>query len=169
MTFTLREAMFCSSTKQLAVILGRKEAEEREEKERQLRAERIQREADQALQRNAAASLAAKQQVNTSFCSNVRELCTETVCTTFATDENTGNNIPVYTVKRLAFFQLPVGMSLTKLIPGQESLVSDIPAGDEKIDNLFFTVYVRCRPETHIKRQATQHECLSRLLGDGER
>ncbi len=90
MTFTLRDTTFCSSTKQLAVTLSRKEAEEHEEKEIQLRAERIQREADQALQRNAAASLAAKQQVSPIFCSKIRGKCTETVCTTFATDEIQG-------------------------------------------------------------------------------
>jgi hypothetical protein len=34
-------------------------------------------------------------------------------------------------------------MSLTKLLfPARESLVSDIPAGDGKTANLFFTVYV---------------------------
>jgi hypothetical protein len=34
------------------------------------------------------------------------------------------------------------GRELLKIIPGQESLVSDIPVGDGKNDNLpFFTVY----------------------------
>jgi hypothetical protein len=33
------------------------------------------------------------------------------------------------------------GRELLKNIPGQESLVSDIPVGDGKNDNLFFTVY----------------------------
>jgi hypothetical protein len=166
--FTLREATFCSSTRQLAVTLSRKEAEEREEKERQLRAERIQREAEQALQRNAAASLAAKQQVRAIFCSKIRGLCTETVCTTFATDENTWNNIPVHTVKKVTRFPRPQpGCQLQNLFPARESLVSDIP-GRENLKKKF-TVYGRCRPEKHIKRQATQHECLPRLLGDGDR
>jgi len=99
--------------------LSRKEAEEREEKERQLRAERIQREADQALQRNAAASLAAKQQVSLIFCSKIRGKCTETVCTTLATDENTGNNIPVHTVKKVYRFSRPQpGCHLQNLFPG---------------------------------------------------
>jgi hypothetical protein len=47
--------------------------------------------------------------------------------------------------KRYVIFPSPAGMSLTKLgkiIPARESLVSDIPAGDGKIANLFFTVYV---------------------------
>ncbi len=32
------------------------------------------------------------------------------------------------------------------IIPARESLVSDIPAGDEKAANLFFTVYRRLYP-----------------------
>ncbi len=39
--------------------------------------------------------------------------------------------------KRLAIFLSPAGMSL---FPDRESLVSDIPAGDVKIDNFFFSV-----------------------------
>ncbi len=50
--------------------------------------------------------------------------------------------------KRLAVFQSPAGMSLTKLsltgsnliIPIRESLVSDIPAGDGKTNNFFYSV-----------------------------
>ncbi len=54
--------------------------------------------------------------------------------------------------KRFVIFPFPAGMSLTKLclggnndviyklFPPRESLVSDIPAGDGKIVNLFFTV-----------------------------
>ncbi len=49
-------------------------------------------------------------------------------------------------------FSFPAGMSLTKLsklflagnikiIPARESLVSDIPAGNGEIDNLFLTEY----------------------------
>ncbi len=53
--------------------------------------------------------------------------------------------------KRLAFFLSPAGMSVTKLsragnnliIPGQESFVSDIPAGYGKTANLLFTLYVK--------------------------
>ncbi len=52
-------------------------------------------------------------------------------------------------------------MSLTKLflagnnlsIPGRESLVSDIPAGDGKTANLFFTVY-HTFPVTYFRRAA---------------
>ncbi len=50
----------------------------------------------------------------------------------------------VYTVKRFAVFPSPGGMSLTKflagiiyLFPARKSLVSDIPAGNGKIDNPF--------------------------------
>jgi hypothetical protein len=42
--------------------------------------------------------------------------------------------------KRLSIFPSPAGMSLTKLFPARESLVSDIPAGDGKIINLFYSV-----------------------------
>ncbi len=51
----------------------------------------------------------------------------------------------VYTVKKITIFPSPAGMSqpnsqwpgIIKLCPARESLVSDIPAGDEKIDKLF--------------------------------
>jgi hypothetical protein len=39
--------------------------------------------------------------------------------------------------KRLAISPSQAGMSLTKLFTDRESLVSDIPAGDRKIANLF--------------------------------
>jgi hypothetical protein len=39
--------------------------------------------------------------------------------------------------KRLAIFPSPARMSLTKLSLAGKSLVSDNPAGDRKIDNLF--------------------------------
>jgi hypothetical protein len=50
-----------------------------------------------------------------------------------------------YTVKMSMIFPFPAGMSLTKLslagnkliIPGRESLISDIQATDGKNDNLF--------------------------------
>jgi hypothetical protein len=50
--------------------------------------------------------------------------------------------------KRLAVFLFPAGMSLTnspwpeiiKVFPPRESLISDIPAGDGKTANIFFTV-----------------------------
>jgi hypothetical protein len=55
--------------------------------------------------------------------------------------------------KRFAVFPCPAGMSLTvqyQALPGQvnlifparESLVCDIPAGDGKIDNLFYNVVI---------------------------
>jgi hypothetical protein len=52
--------------------------------------------------------------------------------------------------KKLAIFPSPAKMSLTKLslagknsiIPTQGELAIDIPAGDGKIANLFFTVYL---------------------------
>ncbi len=54
----------------------------------------------------------------------------------------------IHCEKRLAIFQSPVGMSITKLslagntkvFPARESLVSDLPAGYAKTVNLFFTV-----------------------------
>jgi hypothetical protein len=54
-----------------------------------------------------------------------------------------------YSVKKLSIFPSPAGMALTKLslagnnsiIPGHKSLVSDIPARDRKMYNIFFTVY----------------------------
>ncbi len=52
--------------------------------------------------------------------------------------------------KRFSFFPSPAGMSRTelsqsragiiKLFPARENLVSDIPAGDGKNDNLFYSV-----------------------------
>jgi hypothetical protein len=62
--------------------------------------------------------------------------------------------------KRLIIFPCPAGMSVIKHWPARESLVSDIPAGDGKIDNLFFTVkrpvlsmYVSTQrgPELHLE------------------
>ncbi len=49
----------------------------------------------------------------------------------------------LYTVKRLAIFPSPAGMSLTiiNLFPAKESLVSDIPAGEGKIVNCYYSVY----------------------------
>jgi hypothetical protein len=55
---------------------------------------------------------------------------------------------PLYTVKKVSIFPSLPGMSPTKLslagdnliIPGQRNLVSDIPAGDRKIINLFYSV-----------------------------
>jgi hypothetical protein len=46
---------------------------------------------------------------------------------------------PVHCKKKLTIFPSPAGMSLTKLsLAGtRECLVSDIPAGDGKITNLF--------------------------------
>jgi hypothetical protein len=56
-----------------------------------------------------------------------------------------------YTVKKVSDFPFLAGMSRTKLslagdikfFPSRESLISDIPAGDEKIANLFYTVPCR--------------------------
>jgi hypothetical protein len=53
--------------------------------------------------------------------------------------------------KMLVIFPSPAGMSLTKLslaknihiLPARESLVSDIPAGDGKIVNLFLQCELR--------------------------
>ncbi len=58
-----------------------------------------------------------------------------------------------YTVKRVSDFPVPSWMSLTKLplpgliklFPARESLICDIPAGDGKITNLFFRVYVQLK------------------------
>ncbi len=55
--------------------------------------------------------------------------------------------------KRLAIFPSPARMSLTKLslagksliIPGQGEFVCDIPAGDGKIANLFYSVLLERR------------------------
>ncbi len=41
-----------------------------------------------------------------------------------------------YTVKKVGDFPVQI----TKLLPARESLVSDIPAGDGKIANLFYSV-----------------------------
>jgi hypothetical protein len=60
----------------------------------------------------------------------------------------------LYTLKkRLSIFPSPAGMSLTKLsLAGnklifkpiaRESLVSDIPAGDGKIEDLFYSVELK--------------------------
>jgi hypothetical protein len=54
-----------------------------------------------------------------------------------------------YTVKKVSVFPSPAGMSPTQTLPGpgivkifpaRDSLVSDIPAGDGKIMNLFYSV-----------------------------
>jgi hypothetical protein len=55
-----------------------------------------------------------------------------------------------YTVKRLAIFESPVGMSLTKLsraesFPAQQGEFGDIPAGDGKTANLFLQCILRLR------------------------
>jgi hypothetical protein len=51
----------------------------------------------------------------------------------------------VHCKKRITIFPSPAGMSpwqgIIKLFLAREGLVSDIPAGDGKIANLFFTVY----------------------------
>jgi hypothetical protein len=57
--------------------------------------------------------------------------------------------------KRLPIFPSPAGMSPTKLsLAGniRESLVSDIPAGDGKIGNLFYSIVVS---KTYHKYQNT--------------
>ncbi len=68
-----------------------------------------------------------------------------------------------YTVKRFAVFSSPDGMSRTKLplagnnliIPGQESWVSDMPAEDGKISNLFYSVW---RPwRLHVCTKKIKH------------
>jgi hypothetical protein len=50
----------------------------------------------------------------------------------------------VHCKKWLSIFPSPAGMSLTKLFlagfPARESLVSDILAGEGKMDNLFYSV-----------------------------
>jgi hypothetical protein len=56
----------------------------------------------------------------------------------------------IHSEKKLAFSPSPARMSLTKLslggnyyiIPVRESLVSDIPAGDGKNYNLFYSVII---------------------------
>jgi hypothetical protein len=54
----------------------------------------------------------------------------------------TSNNLN-YTVKiLLAIFPSPARMSLTKLFPARESLVSDMPATGRKIANLFYSVVI---------------------------
>jgi hypothetical protein len=64
----------------------------------------------------------------------------------------------VHCKKELANFPSPAGMSLTKLslvvnnqiIPGQGEL-SDIPAGDGKMANLFYSVADRTGPEGYAE------------------
>jgi hypothetical protein len=59
-----------------------------------------------------------------------------------------GGGEALHCKKSLSNFPSPTGMSLIKLslggnnliIPSRESLVSDIPDGDGKIDNLFYIV-----------------------------
>jgi hypothetical protein len=77
-----------------------------------------------------------------------------------------------HTVKRLAIYPSPAGTPLTKLslagnnliIPGQRpgSLVSDIPAGDGKIANLF----LQCKYHSaaiYIVRRSSYIHCKKRL------
>jgi len=61
---------------------------------------------------------------------------------------------PTYTVKKVFRFPVPSRVVTDQTLPGQEknnyfpsreSLVSDIPAGDGKIFNLFFSVGLRFR------------------------
>ncbi len=53
---------------------------------------------------------------------------------------------------RITSFPSPAGMSLIKLFLARESLVSDIPPGDGKQDNLFYSVVISRRKEQ--KRRA---------------
>jgi hypothetical protein len=62
----------------------------------------------------------------------------------------------IYTVKS---FPSSAGMSLTKLFPARWSLVSDIPAGDGKIANLF-TVY----PSSSRKSQLPSKPVLLKII-----
>jgi hypothetical protein len=56
---------------------------------------------------------------------------------------------PTYTVKKVIDFPVPIRDVTNQTLPGgeylvipaMESLFSDIPARDGKIDDLFFTVY----------------------------
>jgi hypothetical protein len=61
--------------------------------------------------------------------------------TTFAQREERISEKEIQRKKRLAIFPSPAGMSLNKLSLAdnnlRESLVSDIPAGERKIPNLF--------------------------------
>ncbi len=51
------------------------------------------------------------------------------------------NTHGIYTVKKCyRFFPSPAGMSPTKLSLAGNNLVSDIPAGDGKNDNLLYSV-----------------------------
>ncbi len=50
-------------------------------------------------------------------------------------------NIALHCKKRLLIFLSPAGMSLTKLFLAG-SLVSDIPPGDGKTANLFYSVHL---------------------------
>ncbi len=70
--------------------------------------------------------------------------------------------------KRLSIFPSPAGMSLTKLFlagviklfPARESLISDIPAGDGKMDILFYSVAIpRFIPLQYIpQEQSIMHK-----------
>ncbi len=74
-----------------------------------------------------------------------------------------------YTVKkRLSIFPSPAGVSLSlganspwaeiiKLFPPRESLVSDIPVGDGKIFNLFYSV--QCIVPTNMQLVVAKKYC----------
>ncbi len=51
-----------------------------------------------------------------------------------------GSEFPVF--NQYVTYQNSPWPGITKLFPARESLVSDIPAGDGKIDNIFFTMYL---------------------------
>jgi hypothetical protein len=61
--------------------------------------------------------------------------------------------VQLHCKKRLSIFPSPAWMSLNKLslaennllFPASEILVSDIPAGDGKIANLFYNVEIRAQ------------------------
>jgi hypothetical protein len=48
--------------------------------------------------------------------------------------------VMLYNVKKIIDFPVPSRNVSNQTLPARESLISDIPAGDGKIDNLFYSV-----------------------------
>ncbi len=67
----------------------------------------------------------------------------------------------IHCKKKLATFPSPTGMSITKLFPPRESLVSDIPAGGGKTGNLF----LQCKKGGVLKKSGKDLEWVKR--GEG--
>jgi hypothetical protein len=83
-------------------------------------------------------------------------------------------DLTVCTVKKVIIFPVPAGMSLTKLplagiiqlFPAGESLVRDIPTGDEKNYNIFLQCALFVTRREGEARDDPRHELLLDAAGE---